>query len=79
MTKIEFQNHIQNIVQEQLQENFDNISNLLSELPENKELYKAFIKTISFSTTLSVQLTMEILSQCELINFDQIPDLKLLK
>ena len=78
MTKIELQNHIKTIVQEQINENLDNISIILSELPENKELYKTFLKTISFSTTLSVQLTMEILSQCELINLDHVPDLKLL-
>jgi len=78
MTKIELQNHIQKIVQEQIAKNFDNISVILSELPEDKELYKTFIKAISFSTTLSVQLVMELLCQFELINLDGVPDLKLL-
>lgn len=76
MTKLELHNHIQNIVQEQIAENFDNIANIFSELPKNKELQKTFIKAISFSTTLSVQLTMELLCQCELINLDGVPDLK---
>lgn len=76
MTKLELQNQIKNIVQEQIAENFDNISSILSELPENKELYKTFIKVISFSTNLSVQLVMEILCQSELITLDGVPDLK---